>query len=126
MGTTNILLLLEQIHSFKKYSHSMESVKKILSGVDSVIKHLTNTHKYIETLGGSIATTTDNYNKLIGNVESSVIPSFKKLHKERLNNEDIGKIPTIKEGGVRKVDKSKLLETQKLIKSNPIEHGSKK
>jgi len=115
MGTTNILLLLEQIHSFKKYSHSMESVKKILSGVDSVIKHLTNTHKYIETLGGSIATTTDNYNKLIGNVESSVIPSFKKLHKERHNKEYSGKIPNIKEGDVRKIDSNKLSETKKLI-----------
>ena len=117
MGTTNILLLLEQIHSFKKYSHSVESVKKILSGVDSVIKHLTNTHKYIETLGSSIATTKDNYNKLIGNVEKSVFPSFQKLHKERHNKEYSGKIPNIEEGDIRKIDSNKLLETKKLIDS---------
>ena len=115
MGTTNILLLLAQIHSFKKYSHSIESVKKILSSVDTVINHLTNTHKYIETLGSSIASTKENYNILIGNVEGSIIPSFKKLHIERHRKEYDGKIPKTKEGEIRKIDSNKLSETKKLI-----------
>ena len=54
MSSSNILVLLQQIHSFKKYSKANDSVKKILAGVDVVIKHLNNTHSYIETLGSSI------------------------------------------------------------------------
>lgn len=115
MGTTNILLLLAQIHSFKKYSHSHESVKKILSGVDTVIKHLTNTHTYIENLGSSIESTKKNYNILIGNIEGSIVPSFKKLHLERHKKEYDGKTPKIKEGETRKIDINKLSETKKLI-----------
>ena len=115
MGTTNILLLLEQIHSFKKFSHSHESVKKILSGVDTVIKHLINTHKYIETLGSSIESTQKNYNLFIGNMERSIVPSFKKLHLERHKKEYDGKIPKVKEGEIRKIDNNKLIETKKLI-----------
>ena len=117
MSSSNILVLLQQIHSFKKYSKANDSVKKILAGVDVVIKHLNNTHSYIETLGSSITSTKDNYNRLIGNVENSVLPSFKKLHSLRHNKEYNRKTSNTIEGDTRKIDSKKLDEIKKITDS---------
>lgn len=110
--TTLIALLKSVALGWREARLSQEAHNIKLEG-EKLYKALNTMAGYIATLGKNLDTSVSSYNKLIGNLESRVLPSAKKMHELQVSDEALSEIELI-ETTTRQFTKPELIENPEM------------